>query len=86
MKTQTDKLLSSASVVSDSPNQSNETREGLLEAAKTAADWLSRSTRIDDREQGEDLRVAIGRYESLPGIDEMIRQGNLIETLSVTSD
>lgn len=31
----------------------------LIAAATQAADWLSRSTRIDDREQAEDLRAAI---------------------------
>ena len=30
----------------------------LLEALEKAADWLSRSTRIDDREQAEDARFA----------------------------
>ncbi len=31
----------------------------LVVAASTAADWLARSTRIDDREQSDDLRDAI---------------------------
>ena len=35
----------------------------LLAAAKYAADWLSRSVRIDDQEQAQDLRAAIARAE-----------------------
>ncbi len=55
-------------------NDSNETGElnrtigdvglALVDAARTAADWLSRSTRIDDREQGEDLREAITKFDA----------------------
>jgi hypothetical protein len=33
----------------------------LLEALEKAADWLSRSIRIDDREQAEDARAAIAK-------------------------
>ena len=35
----------------------------LLEALKICADWLSRSTRQDDREQAEDARAAIAQAE-----------------------
>lgn len=35
----------------------------LIQACKDAADWLSRSTRIDDQEQAQDLRAAIARAE-----------------------
>ena len=33
----------------------------LLEALEQCADWLARSTRIDDREQAEDARAAIAK-------------------------
>jgi hypothetical protein len=38
-------------------------RDELLAAARTAAEWLSRSIRIDDREQAEDLQAAIAKVE-----------------------
>ncbi len=56
----------------ETSNESSPTRQeartigyvglALADAARNAADWLSRSTRIDDREQGEDLREAIAQF------------------------
>jgi cell division septum initiation protein DivIVA len=41
-----------------------ERANALIAASRTAADWLSRSTRPDDREQGQDLHSAIAAAES----------------------
>ncbi len=35
----------------------------LAEALREAADWLSRSTRIDDQEQAQDARAVLSDYE-----------------------
>jgi len=38
----------------------------LLAALEQCADWLARSTRIDDREQAEDARAAIAKATGTP--------------------
>lgn len=42
-------------------------RTSLIAAGQQAADWLARSTRIDDREQAQDLRDAIALTQKEEG-------------------